>query len=452
MARNRVIYQSEAIYVSQSGYSGDLTATNGFQGDSQAGGGFPQGTTAVTGRNAVTDLHRVQSANYSFSITRQDVNQFGELAAIDRIITETPTVSFDTSYILANFDNENKLGFTVTPSGGSTENNPNFVSCISGLIDSTTNAHQKDYFILTTKEGSDAVANTTTGKYESIIGIGNGFLTSYSSEAAVGGLPSVSVGVEGMNMNYNTVATGNQISTAANEPLSKGFRMSNTTPSVLTGISGINPAINPTDGTSVGNHVVLPISTQNPSGAGGGLISALRPGDITLSLVAGGGTNLNTIMNASATADNLLVGADIKDAHIQSYTLSFDLSRTPIQKLGTRFAFARPVDFPITASLSIDAVLADLTTGSISDLINCDSSYDAVIKMKDPSLCGLTAAERPVAIAYLARDLKIDSESFTSSIGDNKSVTLDFTCQIGGPEQTNVGVFMSGWYNTQFNK
>ena len=44
-------------------------------------------------------------------------------------------------------------------------------------------------------------------------------------------------------------------------------------------------------------------------------------------------------------------------------------------------------------------------------------------------------------------DLKIDSESFTSSIGDNKSATLDFSCQIGGPEQKNVGVFMSGWHN-----
>ena len=72
--------------------------------------------------------------------------------------------------------------------------------------------------------------------------------------------------------------------------------------------------------------------------------------------------------------------------------------------------------------------------------------------MKDPSLCDVTAAARPIAISYLARDLKIDSESFTSSIGDSKSVTLDFSCQIGGPEQTNVGVFMSGWYNTQFNK
>ncbi|HHZ95767.1 MAG TPA: hypothetical protein EYN67_09470, partial [Flavobacteriales bacterium] len=357
MARNRVIYQSEAVYVTQSGYNGDLTATSGFQG-----AGVNIGAVAANARDAVMDLHRVQSANYSFTIARQDVNQFGELAAIDRIITDTPTVSFDTSYILANFDNENKLGFEVTPSGSSATT---FVSCISGLINSDSNAHQKDYFILTTKEGSDAVDNTTTGKYESIIGVGNGFITSYSSEASVGGLPTVSIGVEGTNMNYNTVATGSQISTAA-APTSKGFRI-NPTSSVLSGISGISPAIDPENGTSVNKYAVLPVPTQNASGAGGGLISALRPGDITLSLIAGGGTDLNAIMNTADTPDNLLVGADIKDAHIQSYTLSFDLSRTPIQQLGTRFAFARPVDFPITASLSVDAVLADLTTGSISD-------------------------------------------------------------------------------------
>ena len=172
--RNRVIYQSEAVYVSQSGYNGDLTATSGY-----APTALGKPTVAdANARDAVMDLHRVQSANYSFSIARQDVNQFGELAAIDRIITETPTVSLDTSYILANLDNEHKLGFEVAPSGyGAT----NMVSCISGIINSDSNAHQKDYFILTTKEGSDAIANTQTGKYESIIGIGNGFLSSYSS-------------------------------------------------------------------------------------------------------------------------------------------------------------------------------------------------------------------------------------------------------------------------------
>jgi len=436
--RNRVIYQSEAVYVTQSGYNLDLTAISGFA--PSAGG-----TTTVdaAARDAVIDLHRVQSANYSFSVSRQDVNQFGELAAIDRIITETPTVSFDMSYIMAGLDNEAKLGFEVTPSGnyGAT----NMVSCISGLINSESNAHQKDYFILTTKEGSDAVANSQTGKYESIIGIGNGFITSYSTEGAVGGLPTANVAVEGMNMNFNTIATGDQISdiAASNEAQAKGFRLNPDT-SALSGISGINPAIDPTNGTSVNQNVVLPIPSANASGAGGGLISALRPGDITLSLVAGGGALNDALMANSTTADDLLVGTNIKDAHIQSYTLSFDLSRTPIQQLGTRFAFARPVDFPVTATLSIDTILSDLTTGTIADLINCDDSYDAVIKIKDPT-CNISP--KPVVVAYLVRDLKIDSESFSSSIGDNKSATLDFSCQIGGPEQKNVGVFMSGWYN-----
>jgi len=445
MARNRVIYQSEAVYVTQSGYNQDLTATSGWAPTTK---GTPTVADA-NARDAVMDLHRVQSANYSFSVSRQDVNQFGELAAIDRIVTETPTVSFDTSYILAGLDNEAKLGFQVTPSGtvahgGGAEN---MVSCISGLIDSSNNAHQKDYFILTTKEGSDTVANSESGKYESIIGIGNGFITSYSTEGAVGGLPTANISVEGMNMNFNTIATGDQISALNFTPTasaSKGFRFNSN--GVLSGISGLSPAINPTDGTAIDQKVVLPIPTANASGAGGGLISALRPGDITLSLVAGGTPLNDELMATSATPDDLLVGTNIKDAHIQSYTLSFDLGRTPIQQLGTRFAFARPVDFPITASLSIDTILSDLTTGTIAGLINCDSSYDAVIKLKDPS-CLITP--KPVVVAYLMRDLKIDSESFSSSIGDNKSATLDFSCQIGGPEQKNVGVFMSGWHNQE---
>jgi hypothetical protein len=40
--------------------------------------------------------------------------------------------------------------------------------------------------------------------------------------------------------------------------------------------------------------------------------------------------------------------------------------------------------------------------------------------------------------------MKPDSQSYTSSIGDNKTVTLDFSTQIGGPRQTDVGLFMQG--------
>ena len=70
-----------------------------------------------------------------------------------------------------------------------------------------------------------------------------------------------------------------------------------------------------------------------------------------------------------------------------------------------------------------------------------DAEYDARIAIKDP-VCG--GATQSVVCNYIVKGLKVDSQSFTSSIGDNKSVTLDFSAQIGGPNQSGMGVFMSG--------
>ena len=71
--------------------------------------------------------------------------------------------------------------------------------------------------------------------------------------------------------------------------------------------------------------------------------------------------------------------------------------------------------------------------------------------MKTAGNCN-APADKPVVAAILMRKLKLDSESFTSSIGDNKSVTLDFSNQIGGPEQNDVGIFMSGYNNITTNR
>ena len=86
-SRNRVIYQSEGLYVSSN--------------------------AASTGKAAHEQLNRVQSANYSFTINRQDVNQFGDLARIDSVVLDPPTVNLDFSYYLTDGFNERALGFFV---------------------------------------------------------------------------------------------------------------------------------------------------------------------------------------------------------------------------------------------------------------------------------------------------------------------------------------------------
>ena len=414
MARNRVIYQSQAVYASQTAYD-----------------------SAQTASGAIAQLDRIQSANYSFNVGRTDVNQFGDLAAIDRIITESPTVSFDTSYYLANFYNESRLGFSVTPSGGTTHE-----SAITNIIDSATTAYQKNYYILTTKEGKDANEDYTSGDYDSIIGIGNAFITNYSSEAAVGGLPTVSISAEGQNMNFvNLPFTGDGVPHGGGPTPGFVVGAGSKGASTLLRISGESPAINAANGAELGQFVTVPVGKTSASNTGAATIASLRPGDITLTLAEK--TN-DTVGPATANTNSLpsdYAGASISDAHIQSYTLGFDLGRTPIEKLGSKFAFARVVDFPVTVSLSIDAVLADLTSGSLAGIIDCDKEYDARIAIKD-AVCG--GADQSVVCNYIVKGVKIDSQSFTSSIGDNKSVTLDFSAQIGGPNQVGMGVFMSG--------
>ena len=132
-----------------------------------------------------------------------------------------------------------------------------------------------------------------------------------------------------------------------------------------------------------------------------------------------------------------LLGADDSDVKIQSYSLSFDLAREPLQQLGSKFAFAREMTFPVTVSLSVDALLGDLRTGNLADLVSGDgtSVHDLVIHLKSG---GTDHCQ------YLLKQAKLDGHSYSTSIGDNKTVTLNFSSQIGSSQQTGVGLFMSG--------
>lgn len=135
MARNRVIYQSQALFMSptSTGYhmqTGRRPA-NVTKGTSQdapwntewtgvTGVTLPDGSETVGGdaskllnRTLIEPLHRVQSANFNFTINRQDINEFGKLARLDSIVMESPTVGLDFNYYLTDGGNERKMGFNI---------------------------------------------------------------------------------------------------------------------------------------------------------------------------------------------------------------------------------------------------------------------------------------------------------------------------------------------------
>lgn len=381
MARNRIIYQSEALY------AGPSPATGFHYGTFTAGQG---GSTNVPSENSnlVRQLQRIQTANYSFNVDRTNVNQFGQLASIDRVILNSPTVSLDFSYLLANLANETGLGFTISTPGSSSE-----VSAISGILNKVQD--ERNYFIRTVSEGSDAVEFTDgTSANNGVIGIGNAFLTSYSTEGSVGNFPTTTINVEGLNMNFQKGTSGNY-----------------------------TPAINPTNGAALSNYYQLPKALQNSSNTANiSGISALRPGDITLSL---NNTNAG--------------GADVDTMNVQNYTMSFDLGRTPIQRLGNKFAFTREINFPLTVTLKVDAQMTELQTGALAQTVTNDSAtYTPTVTIKSPTDSTVTVAQ------FKLKGAKLDSQEFSSDIGANKTVSLTFSTQVGGPQDLNNGIFISG--------
>lgn len=350
MARNRVIYQTEGLYV---GGTGDGAAT--------------------------TQIKRVQSANYSFDISRQDINQYGSLARIDSVILDPPTVSLDFSYYLTDGANETGLGFTVS---GHSAGGVNF---ISGIIANAEVPQEKNYFIATASGGNDLIGYATSAR--EFIGIGNAVIASYSVDASVGDLPTASVTVEGSNMAMGRTTVPNVTINKTNGNILQ------TTPNVIAAaVSGSN-------------------------------VSALRPGDISVVVTGGIGVNLNA-NNYKPT----------------SASMSFDLAREDINKLGSKFAFAKEIDFPVTVSFTCDGILADLSTadiGSLDQVVTGDgSTYDLSMTLHAPS------AGRS-GVQYLLRGAKLDSQSFSSSLGDNKTLSLNFSAQLGGPQDITNGLFVS---------
>jgi len=367
MARNRVIYQSEALYVSN-----DINSTT---------------------ETAHAQLERVQSANYSFTINRQDINQYGQAARIDTIVMDSPTVSLDFSYYLTDGFNERALGFYV-----GTGTNATSGQFASGHM---LQSPGKNFFITTVDEGEDA-KGTNGNDIKGIIGLGNAFLSDYTLDLAVGSLPTVSVSMECANINSSVDAA---ISGTGD------------------GISGIdNPAVDITNGQELTTNIVLPEYSTGLS-----QITALRPGDITVDITA---------LDGVALSD--LTGPDEEDAiHIQSVSLSVPLSRSPLQRLGTRFAYARTVDFPVNVTVSVNAICNDITAKNLATLLQETGGKDIVITLKGED--GTSSKMK-----YHLKGCRLDSESFSSSIGSNKSVDLTFSTQIGGTNDTDNGLFVSG--------
>jgi len=443
MSRNRVIYQSKALFIAPNATGVQLWASGAptavaAKNQLESGVGLA-GLSGYGGTGLLYKLDRVQNCNFNFTINRQDVNEFGKLARIGTIVNEPPTVTLDYSYYITDGLNERLMGFNfggTFPAGtaGLSKNGApvwdtamvSGAGAVSGFL---SESQGQNYYILTVDEGEDVVgasvgANSST---DSVIAIGNGFVTNYQFTASVGDVPTASVTVEGFNIKSDV---GNS---------TPGVGYSGTSPAIYNG-SATTPATRITGYNKYYKIDAAKIGTT--AGTGAATVTALRPGDIVL-----------TVPNASAAGEDTFVNvADIGSnaVNIQSFGFSVPLARTTLSRLGALFGYNRVVNVPLNMDLTINALVNELAPSK--DLFNVlcgtQANKEFTITLNQCADVGQTPTAK---IAYNFRGAILTSENHTQDIGGNETVDLTYSIQIGGANDSSNGLFMSGSYTTGTN-
>ena len=407
--------------------SSDWTAVTGFTAGDQSKGFH---------RSLVEPLHRVQSANFNFTINRQDINEFGRLARLDSIVMESPTVGLDFNYYLTDGGNERLLGFNIptnsytvgrngssaTFQGSTGDGCISGASAISGLI---ADPQGNNFFIVTSKEGDDVQGDTlsSTANDFDVISIGNGFISDYSIDASVGAIPTASVTVEAFNVKVNDYISGDAATSSAADQ--------NNFPLI--------PAVDEVNGEKQNNTIFMiqgktnAETTLNTTGDFTNMISALRPGDITFAMSNSG--------DYQGFAD---FDGDGK-CHIQSFGVSVPMSRTVLGRLGNTFGYARVIDLPMDVSVSISAIVSELEKNNVFDALANTQKHDFTLTLARANTS--TGGTGDTAMVVKVKGARLDSESYSSAIGDNETVDITFTTQVGGAQDSTNGIFLEGTYN-----
>jgi len=430
MARNRVIYQSQALFIAPSSTGVQVSGVTAAGTAATATPFTPVSTGSLaSGISLLKKMDRIQNCNFNFSINRQDINEFGKLARLDSIVMESPTVSLDFSYYVTDGFNERLLGFN---SYSANDNNTiENVQAISGLLN---DLQGNNYYILTVDEGEDVVLGTLSPS-SSIVAIGNGFISEYGFEASVGAIPTANITVEAFNIKSDANATVTTVTTGSAPATSL-------VGADIISITGNSPAIDLSSSpankfTSIGAAYKLDYSRafSGAIGADAGVnftgfttgasnVTALRPGDLVL-----------TLPNSDGIADINGNG----QAHIQSFSFTLPLSRTVLQRLGNTFGFARAINVPINMDVTINGIVSELESLNLFDKLGSPTARTLAISLKDSS-----SAQK---IVYTIKGAIFQGESYSENLGDNQTVDLTYSVQIGGANDANNGLFMSGSYN-----
>ena len=376
--RTRLIFQNLDLYVGPTALSG-TTATGSMFTTGIWGNYLAQ----QSGANLISQIQHVQSATLNVAINRTDINIFGQLNRIDQVIIAPPTITLDYSYFPSDGYNEYVIGLDI---GGQ--------SFLSGIL--TKVSDSKNYFISVSQQGVDD-DTVTNPNARDVYAIGNGFLSNYTFNAAVGQVTTASVTIDALAVQSYTGSSG-----------------------LLT------PAVDPgTSNALTGWFFQLPFASATPSN---NVLSALRPGDISISFPS----NLGFLVPLSGS----------NSVNVQSVAISLPVRREILNRLGAPLGFSREIQFPVNGTVQIRALQTEVNPNSFTNIYANDVFYNAQMNLRVPGI-NQTGAN---AIIIGMNNVKLASIANGYTINGDATVDLSLTFQLAGALST-AGITFSGYYD-----
>lgn len=389
MSRSRVTYQSEAVFVADN--------------DKYLAADIKQ-------------LTRVQSANYNFNITRQDVNQYGQVGRIDSLILEAPTVALDLSYLFTNGKNESFLNFNVDGS------DPFYKGILEGANNNKDNQAGRSYYILTGPDGEDVnESGDPNSAGNSLIKIGNGYINEWSLEVSVGALPTVSCSFEAANIEVTNYDSNFGLLPALD----------------LNAFKRLDPT----------STISLPTTiTEDNDDNENDQVSALRPADIAISLSTDGNSAPVATITDNTIKD-LVVTWNSNTNYLQftgnigsegTLKIKFEGTNSYTNAVGDVVPVSWEAEYQINTT-DVDPNFANVDLQEF--IVAVDAALNGGAPTATPSWVGTAFAGATAISDYISGNpyLTVDIASVVMSTGDSVGDgTLDANLVLGSPNTVNV--------------
>ena len=415
MPKNRILYNSQALYIGPSPSTGYHFIDEG---------GLLNNTTSYeyANFNLIKKINRVTNFNYNITIPREEYKQLGKSKIADNTILNHPTVEVDFEYYLNGITNEARMGWNVNHEfkeevrTGQYVFEDNFSAFVFSGLNTYDNNEQptsspfwpgsnrssKNLFLsVTYGQNEDEVTkrlsvNEIFNRKANVVSFGDGYMTSYETSCSVGETPKAKVGFVCDNIIF------------------------------YTGSSGIGiPAINPKTRENYDNiKFVLPEEPVVND------LSIVLPSEIFLDIQQTGNagiTNMNDITG---------FGVQFRDIKIQSYSIGIKFDRENMESIGFKAPANRRINFPVPINLSVSAMVGDESVATLIDQINQDDKYNITLRMKD-------RFSDQFLVRYDFRKAALQNYDYSSSIEQDRRLNLNFKVNVT-PDDLTEGFFVSG--------